>query len=193
MNMNIRNHNFKEVLPNGDIVDRKAETKIIKTISGGWNMTYKDPLYDFIETLTPAKFKLYRFIEDIILSRKGEDDKIVAVNLVMYPKCPTNDPVAIGKLLTHMVKHNIIMETKAKHYLYNPFVVIPAFGDGEILQREWNSLRKNKEFKRRGRDILDEYYDHKTKNKDNKLTFEDWIKDNEDIEIEPEIIKSKYH
>ncbi len=185
----IRRHNYKEVMDDGNVYDRKAETKISKQISGGWNMSYKDPLYDFIGTLTPAQFKLYRYLEDKILNEDGRDIKIIATKIIQDHRCPVNNAPAISRMLTHMVEDNMVMETKAKYYLFNPFVIIPSFADGEKLQREWGLLRQNKSFKRRGRDILDEYYDHKLKRKNFKLTFDEWRKQNEDIFIEPAIIR----
>ena len=49
---------YIELLPNGDTIEREAITSIKNNIATGWNMTYKDPLYDFIETLTKSQFKL---------------------------------------------------------------------------------------------------------------------------------------
>ncbi len=192
----------------GDTQEQELHIQIKKQISGGWNMIYKDKLYDFIEELTKAEFRLYRFLEKMILSRAGKDVHIVGVeiarnevvaiktqeetrfeNIEEVPS-PTNDTKAISKMLTFMVKNNIIMETEPKYYRYNPYIVLPPFSDAEYLQKEWNNLRKIKSFKRRGRDILDEFYDHKHKTKQWKLKFEDWIKDIDDIEIKPEIIYS---
>ncbi len=172
-----------------------------KKINGGWNMTYKDPLYDFIEKLTKSEFKLYRFLEELILSRIGKETKVESAKLasgksfIYHVKndsentvlhSPTKDAAAISKMLSLMIKNNIIMETSPKEYRFNPFIILPQFAKGDRLQKEWRVLQSDKKlFKRRGRNILDEYYDHKKSTKQSKLTFEDWVKNNKDIVIEP--------
>lgn len=176
----------------------------------GWNMIYKDPLYDFIEKLTKAEFKLYRLLEGMILSRGGKDMQIIGTDIAKEDTVsivtqedtkfesiedhisPTNDPKAISKMLSTMVRNNIIMEVSPKHYKYNPFILVPSFTkgeDAEMLQKNWQTTQNSGSFKRRGRNILDEYLDDKKKTNNNKLTFADWLKDNENIAIEPLIVK----
>jgi hypothetical protein len=183
---------YIELLPNGDSVEREAITKINNKIALGWNMTYKDPLYDFIEILTKSQFKLYRALERIILSKSGFDVYISIKDLMEHDviKVLTSDRKKLSKMLTLMVKHNIVMETGSKYYRFNPFIIVPMYGQGECLQDEWNNLRKMNKFKRRGRDILDEYYLFKAKTNNPKLTFEEWFEDNSDITIEPGVVYS---
>ena len=177
-----------------------------ENITGGWNMTYKDPLYDFIGKLTKAEFKLYRLLESMILSKSGKDSQIIATNIVNSKtidvitqedtkyeaidtyNSPTNDTSSISKILTKMIKNNIIMETSPKYYRYNPFIVLPSFAKGEKLQKEWKEIQANGPFKRRGRNILDEYYDHKKRTQQYELTFKEWYETHEDIKIIPGLI-----
>ena len=166
---------YTELLDNGDTVERTRETTIKSKLISGWNMTYRKPLYDFIEKLTPAKFKIYRCLEDMILNHKCVETKLSPKVLADSHSCHTADPDAISKLMTMMVKHNIIIETKPKHYLYNPFVAMPQYADGGLLQQEWKDRLDSGNYKRRGRNILDEYYEYKKMTNDPKLTMKDYI------------------
>ena len=166
---------YTELLENGDTINRIRETTIKSKLISGWNMTYKRPLYDFIEKLSPAKFKIYRCLEDMLMSTNGYEVKISPKVLADSHKCHTADPGAITKLLTMMVKHNIIMETKPKHYLYNPHVALPQYADGELLQKEWKDRGESGNYKRRGRTILDEYYEYKKMTNDPKLTMKEYV------------------
>ena len=166
---------YTELLENGDTVERTRETKIKSELRPGWNMTYRKPLYDFIEKLTPAKFKIYRCLEDMLMSSKGKETKISPKVLADSHKCHTADPGAISKLLTMMVKHDIIMETEPKHYLFNPLVALPQYADGDLLQQEWKDRQSSGQFKRRGRILLDEYYEYKKMTSNPKLTMKDYI------------------
>ncbi len=171
----IATENYTELLPNGSIVERTRSTELKSYLTPGWNMTYRKPLYDFIEKLTPAKFKIYRCLEDMLMSTKGNEAKISPKVLADSHQCHTADPGAISKLLTMMVKHNIIMETKPKHYLYNPHVALPQYADGEMLQQEWKDRASSGNYKRRGRDILDDYYEYKKMTNDPKLTMKEYV------------------
>jgi len=176
-----------------------------KKIAGGFSMIYKDPLYDFIETLTPAQFRLYRLLEQMILSGAGKEIKVVGVDIArsdtvtidmqkgtkhskpVVVDSPTNDPKQVSKILTHMVKYNMIMETKPKHYLFNPYILLPTFSDGELLQREWNNIIEEGKFRRRGRSIMDNYFEHKEATGNKGLTFLLFTKE-AGFKVEPKII-----
>jgi hypothetical protein len=45
----------------------------------------------------------------------------------------------------------------------NPFIVVPIGSDAESLQSEWISIRKSKEYIRRGQDLIDVYKNNKDK------------------------------
>jgi hypothetical protein len=132
----------------------------VKKIRGGWNMTYAEG-YDLVILQLTSKKETLLFLHIKSLFNKANSRVVLSPKVLS--KVSGYDAKYISKSLKKLVGLDFIMQLEDKSYLMNPFIVVPIGSDAESLQNEWISIRKSKEYIRRGQDLIDVYKDNKDK------------------------------
>jgi hypothetical protein len=158
-------------------------------IKGGFTIMYKSERDELMEKVISSSegFKVFFYIENILIENKNAklSPSIIAKRLNVGRQF-------VSKMISELVRYDAIMEIKKGIYMWNPYITLHRFTDGHMVQTEWNNIIKSKQYKRRGSNILDEYYAYKREHNLPKLTFDKYISEiNIEKKIEPKIIKGE--
>jgi hypothetical protein len=176
-----------ELLENGDTREVKVTYKR-EPIKGGFKLMYNERDYVLKKTAgSELQHDIFFYIEAKLHSE--EKTKLSPSKIAKELKTARE---VVSRMMTNMVKYNAMLETDSGRYMWNPFVSLPTFKDGKMLQDEWNDTIEAGKFKRRGKNLLDEYYQYKINNKEPGLTFSDYIKNvNPEGKIEQAVLKGE--
>lgn len=135
-------------------------------IKRGFTLAYKERDELTLEMKSPEALSLFYYIEERLLKYpKDKLNQTEIVNHFGYSK------EFISRTITILVKYNAIMEVSTKRYIWNPYVTVGKY----LSQREWDTIIREKKFKRRGSDINDDFLKYKEEYALDRVTMEDFL------------------
>jgi len=128
---------------NEEFVQRKSKTK---TCKGGWKMMYSDFEYVLIRMKSPKEVKALLKLKNMF---KASTNQIVINKSTMCQNFEMTR-VTFSNFVTRLISFNFLIELSDKQYRMNPFMYLPYKSPASELQEEWEKIRDEKLYKRRG-------------------------------------------
>jgi len=125
-------------------------------IKRGFTLAYKERNELTLVMKSPEALSLFYYIEERLLEcpRDKLNRKVIG-NTLGCTKEFINETIAL------LIKYDVIMEVTFKKYLWNPYISLYRYDNGETIQRKWNTIRESNNFRRRGSDVNDDYLRYK--------------------------------
>ena len=126
-----------------EFIQRKQKNK---TFKGGWKIMYSDFEYVLIKMKSPKEIKALLKLKNMF---KASTIQIVINKSTMCKDFEMNR-VSFSNFITRLISYDFLIELNDKQYRMNPFMYLPYKSSGLELQEEWNKIREDNLYKRRG-------------------------------------------
>ena len=126
-----------------EFIQRKAKREVCK---GGWRMMYNDFEYVLISMKSPKEVKALLQLKNMF---KASTSQIV-INKSTMCKNFGMTRVPFSNFITRLISYNFLIELSDKQYRMNPFMYLPYQSQAKELQDEWERIRNEGLYKRRG-------------------------------------------
>jgi len=107
---------------------------------------YSDFEYVLIKMKSPKEIKALLKLKNIF---KASTIQIVINKSTMCKDFEMNR-VSFSNFITRLISYDFLIELNDKQYRMNPFMYLPYKSSGLELQEEWNKIREDNLYKRRG-------------------------------------------
>ena len=107
---------------------------------------YSDFEYVLIKMKSPKEIKALLKLKNIF---KASTIQIVINKSTMCKDFEMNR-VSFSNFITRLISYDFLIELNDKQYRKNPFMYLPYKSSGLELQEEWNKIREDNLYKRRG-------------------------------------------
>ena len=126
-----------------EFIQRKLKNKSCK---GGWRMMYNDFEYVLISMKSPKVVKAVLQLKNMFKASVSQ----IVINKTTMCKDFGMNRVTFSNFIGRLISYDFLIELDDKQYRMNPFMYLPYQSSARELQDEWEKIRNDNIYRRRG-------------------------------------------